>query len=173
MATANDYNRIMRKAWADVPNEQMFNVWPNHAASYCRAMWKQATGRKLQWKIRIGTGNRRTWVNRGVLSVNPDQGWHDINHDFTHFIERRKTGDAHSESHLYLERDGAELIRRRFLTEGKPPEEPKPTKEDLQTKRAASVDRRIIQWERKQQRATNALKKLRKQKRYYAQALSP
>lgn len=172
MATANDYNRIMRKAWDGVPNSQMFNVWSNHAESYCRAMYKKATGRKFPYKIRIGSGNRRTWVRSGVLTVNPDQGWHDINHDFTHWIERRTTGDAHSDNHLQLEREGAILIRRRFLTDGKPEEKPKPTTRDLQEKRAASVERRILSWERKAKRAANALSKLRKQKRYYDKVLS-
>lgn len=173
MATANDYNRIMRKAWEGVPNEQMFNVWPKHAQSYVRAMWKKATGRKLsRWKIRMGSGNRRTWVNRGVLTVNPDQGWHDLNHDFTHLIERRTTGEAHSDRHLELERIGAELIRKRFLTVGKPPEKVAPTTQDLQQKRAVSVERRITLWEAKLRRSQNALVKLRKQKRYYDNVLS-
>lgn len=172
MATANDYNRIMRKAWEGVPNEQMFNVWPNHAVSYVKAMWKQSTGYKLKWKIRIGTGNRRTWVRGGVLTVNPDQGWHDINHDLSHFIERRTSGDAHSDNHLENERRGAELIRKRFLTTGKPDEKSKPTTLDLQQKRATSVETRILKWERKAKRAQNALSKLRKQKRYYEKALS-
>lgn len=172
MATANDYNRIMHKAWQDVPNEQLFNVWESHAASYCKAMWKKATGRKLTAKIRFGTGNRYTWIRRGVLTVNPSAGWKEINHDFTHCIERRTTGDAHSDKHLERERYGAEMIRKRFLMEGPQPEKPKPTTLDLQQKRAASVETRIVTWERKAKRAQTALSKLRKQKRYYEKTLS-
>lgn len=172
MATANDYNRIMHKAWEGVSVEQVFNVWENHAANYCRAMYKKATGRKLKVKIRFGTGNRYTWIRRGVLTINPSSGWKEINHDFTHCIERRTTGDAHSDTHLELERHGAELIRKRFLTEGKPPEKVKPTTRELQQKRAASVERRITLWEAKLRRSQNALVKLRKQKRYYDTVLS-
>lgn len=172
MATANDYNRIMHKAWQGVPVEQVFNVWENHAASYCRAMWKKATGRKLTAKIRFGTGNRYTWIRNGVLTINPSAGWKEINHDFTHCIERRTTGDAHSDTHLELERQGAELIKRKFLTEGPQPEKPKPTTRELQEKRAAQVEAGIERWEKKLRRANNALKKLRKKKRYYDKALS-
>ena len=171
MATARDYNRIMRKAWDGVPNEQMFNVWPRHAASYCRAMYKKATGRKLHYDIRFGSGNRRTWTRNGVLTVNPDQGWHDINHDFTHWIERRTTGEAHSDHHLQLEREGALMIRRRFLTEGPEPKVEKP-KRDLVAERAARVDAGIDRWEKKLKRAQTALKKLKRKKRYYERALS-
>ena len=53
-----------------------------------------------------------------------------------------------------------------------PPAKVKPTTRELQEKRAASVDRRIIKWERKLRRAQNALVKLRKQKRYYGKVLS-
>ena len=171
MATANDYNRIMHKAWQDVPNEQLFNVWESHAASYCKAMWKKATGRKLTAKIRFGTGNRYTWIRGRVLTINPSSGWKEINHDFTHCIERRTTGDSHSDKHLERERQGAEMIRSRFLTEDPQPEKPKPTTQELQRKRAASVETRIVTWERKAKRAQTALSKLRKQKRYYEKAL--
>ncbi len=171
MANASDYNRIMRKAWDGVPAQQMSNVWKRHAASYVRAFWKSQTERKFRWKIRLGTGNRRSWLQDGVFTVNPDQGWHDINHDLSHFIERRTSGDGHGEGHLERERLGAQLIRRRFLEE-----EPEPVIKkapvDLIAKRAASVDTRIEKWEKKLKRATAALRKLKKQKRYYVKKLS-
>jgi hypothetical protein len=64
------------------------------------------------------------------------------------------------------------MIRKRFLMEGPQPEKPKTTTQELQRKRAASVETRILKWERKAKRAQNALSKLRKQKRYYGKALS-
>lgn len=171
MATARDYNRIMHKAWDGVSTQQVFNVWPRHAASYCRAMYKKATGRKLNLPIRYGTGNRLTWARDGVLTINPSSGWKEINHDFTHWIERRTTGDAHSDHHLQLERDGAQMIRRRFLTDGPEPKVEKP-KRDLVAERAKRVDANIERWEKKLKRAETALKKLRKKKRYYDKALA-
>lgn len=171
MANASDYNRIMRKAWDGVPAQQMSNVWKRHAASYVRAFWKSQVGRKFLWKIRFGTGNRRSWLRNGVFTVNPDQGWHDVNHDMSHFIEQRKGDGGHGDVHLERERLGAELIRKRFLEEGPEPViEKSPV--DLIAKRSASIDTRIEKWEKKLKRATAALKKLRKQKRYYVKKLS-
>lgn len=169
MATAEDYSRVMGKAWDDVSDKQMRNVWENHAKSYVRAFWKQEVGRKFPYKIRIGSGNRNTWLQGSVFTVNPDAGWSDINHDMSHFIHWRKTGLSHQGGHMSVERDGAALIRRRFLEEGPPPVKPQ---EDLIEKRAASVDRRIVGWEKKLKRAKTALKKLKKQKRYYVKKLA-
>lgn len=127
---AQDYNRIMDKQWADVPKDQKFNVWQKYAATYCRAMWKKHTGRKLRWPIRYGTGNRNTWVRRGVLTINPSSGWEHVNHDFSHLIERHTTGLAHSAHHLEIERDGALMIKRRFLTTEPDPDVRIPKKRD-------------------------------------------
>lgn len=171
MATAKDYARVMGKAWDGVPHEQMRNVWENHAKSYVRAFWKQEMGRPFPYKIRIGSGNRNTWLQGRVFTVNPNAGWHDINHDMSHFIHWRRTGLSHQGGHMSVERDGAALIRRRFLEEGPPPVKAKP-EIDLVAKRAASVDRRIVGWEKKLKRAAKALKKLRKQKRYYVKKLA-
>lgn len=166
MPTARDYNRVVEKIWDEQSTlKQRNNVHPNLAINYVRAMWKAEVGRKFRWKIRIGSGNRRTWLASGVFTVNPEQGWHDINHDMSHFIERRKTGAAHSDQHLRLERNGAALICRRFLRD-EPYVEKKP-EQDLVAVRAARVDAGIKRWEAKLRRATTALKKLKKQKRYY------
>ena len=164
----SEYDRIVESIWKEIPPEQMRNVWPNHAMSYVRAMWKAETGRKFPWKIRIGTGNRRTWLHYQVFTVNPKQGWHDINHDMAHFIERRKTGGAHTSSQLRRERNGAHLIVRRFL-ETKPP--PKKAKPDMVTVRATRVEAGIKRWEAKLRRASTALKKLKQQQRYYQKAM--
>lgn len=168
MPTARDYTRVVEAIWKPIPFEQMQNVWPTHAISFVRAMWKAEMGTKFPWKIRIGTGNRRTWLASGVFTVNPEQGWHDINHDMGHFIERRTSGGAHTDNQLKLERNGAHLIVRRFLETEPPPKKAKP---DMATVRSARVDAGIKRWEAKLRRATTALKKLRKQQRYYQKAL--
>ncbi len=168
MPTARDYNRVVEAIWKPIPFEQMQNVWPTHAISFVRAMWKAEVGTKFRWKIRIGTGNRRTWLHSGVFTVNPEQGWHDINHDMGHFIERRKSGGAHTDSQLKFERNGANLIVRRFLETEPSPKKDKP---DMATVRAARVNAGIKRWEAKLRRASTALKKLKKQQRYYEKAL--
>lgn len=168
MPTGRDYEQVVERIWKPIPTKQMLNVWPSHAMSYVRAFWKAETGRKFPWKIRIGSGNRNTWLASGVFTVNPDQGWHDINHDMSHFIERRVTGAAHSDSHLRRERNGAHLIVRRFL------ETEKPLKKEVIDKvavRASRVDAGIKRWDAKLKRAANALKKLKRKKRYYDKVL--
>jgi hypothetical protein len=164
----SEYDRLVESIWKEIPPEQMRNVWPTHAISYVRAMWKAETGRKMRWKVRIGTGNRRTWLQGGVFTVNPQQGWHDINHDMGHFIERRKTGGAHTNGQLNLERNGARLIVRRFLETKPPPQKAKP---DMVTVRAVRVEAGIKRWEAKLRRASTALKKLKQQQRYYQKAV--
>jgi len=167
MPSAAEYDRIVEAIWEKIPSEQMRNVWPNHAMSFVRAMWKAETGRKFRWKIRIGTGNRRTWLRSGVFTVNPQQGWHDINHDMSHFIEYRMGGGAHTDRQLRHERNGAHLIVRKFLETEPPPQKEKPNRV---TVRAARVDAGIKRWEAKLRRASTALKKLKRQQSYYQKA---
>lgn len=170
MPTARDYELVVERVWRKATSKQMRNVHPNLAKNFIRAMWKQEMGGKLPWRLRIGSGNRRTWMNDFVFTVNPDQGWHDINHDMSHFIERRGSGGAHTDNQVRLEGAGARLIMRRFLRD-EPYVDPKKGR-DRVADRAARVDNGIARWESKLRRATNALKKLKRQKRYYDKALT-
>jgi hypothetical protein len=169
MPTARDYELVVEKVWREgSTKEQRLNVHPNLAMNYVRAFWKQEVGTKFRWKIRVGTGNRRTWLQWSIFTVNPDQGWHAINHDMSHFIERRKTGGLHTDQHVRLEGAGARLIVRRFLRD-EPYVEPKKQRDPI-AERAARVDAGIKRWEAKLRRASTALKKLKKQQRYYEKA---
>ena len=171
MPTARDYELVVEKVWREGSTpEQRRNVHPNLAMNYVRAFWKQEMGRVFPWKVRVGTGNRRTWLHNYVFTVNPDQGWHDINHDMSHFIERRKTGGAHTNQHVRLEGAGARLIVRRFLRDE--PYAEKKKERDPVMERAARVDAGIKRWDAKLKRAANALKKLKKKKRYYDKVLA-
>jgi hypothetical protein len=138
--------------------------------NFVRAFWRQEMGGKFPWRLRVGSGNRRTWLADFVFTVNPDQGWHDINHDMSHFIERRKHGGAHTDYHVRLEGAGARLIVRRFLRD-EPYVDPKKGR-DRVADRAVRVDAGIKRWDAKLKRAVNALKKLKKQQRYYDKVLA-
>ena len=127
-------------------------------------------GGKLPWRLRVGSGNRRTWMNDYVFTVNPDQGWHDINHDMSHFIERRGSGGAHTDNQVRLEGAGARLIVRRFLRD-EPYVDPKKGRDHVVV-RAVQVNAGIKRWDAKLKRAANALKKLKKKKRYYDKVLA-
>lgn len=122
MANKADYERVISKAWEGVPLDLRANVWRKHALAYCRAMWKQNLGVPLPWRHRFGSGNRDTWLSNQVLTINPDQGWYYLNHDFSHLVECIRVGTAHSDRHLEVERAGVELIRKRFLTLGPDPD---------------------------------------------------
>jgi hypothetical protein len=63
-----------------------------------------------------------------------------------------------------MERNGANLIVRRFLETDPPPKKAKPNMIEV---RAARVDAGIKRWEAKLRRASTALKKLKRQQRYY------
>lgn len=166
MPSPAEYNRIVETIWAEQSTrEQRRNVHPNLAKNFVRAFYRQIMKKPFPYELRIGTGNRRTWCRWGVFTVNPEQGWHDINHDMGHWLERQLTGDAHSDQQLRFERDGAALICRRFLRD-EPYVEPKKER-DMISIRAARVDAGIERWEKKLKRAQNALRKLNKQKRYY------
>ena len=171
MPTAHDYNRVVEKIWNEQStNAQRRNVHPNLAKNFIRAMYRQVMKKKFPYRFHIGSGNRRTWAEYGTFTVNPDQGWHDINHDMSHWLERRLSGSAHSDSQLRLEQDGAALICRRFLRD-EPYVDPKKAR-DMVAVRAARVDAGVKRWEAKLKRAATALKKLKKQQKYYQAKLA-
>lgn len=169
--TPEEFNRVVESIWKEQSTPaQRRNVHPNLAKNFIRAFYRQVMKKPFPYKLRIGTGNRRTWCRWGVFTVNPDQGWHDINHDMGHWLERQLTGGAHTNQQLRFERDGATLICRRFLSD-EPYANTKPEK-DVQVVRAARVDANIKRWEAKLKRASNALKKLKTKKRYYDKVLA-
>jgi len=170
MPTSSDYNRIVESIWDEGSTPaQRCNVHPNLAKNFIRGFYRQVMKKPFPYKLRIGTGNRRTWCRWGVFTVNPKQGWHDINHDMGHWLERQMTGGAHTDQQLRFERDGAALIVRKFLRD-EPYVDPKKTR-DRVAERAARVEAGIKRWEAKLRRASTALKKLKKQQRYYEKAL--
>ena len=171
MPTPSEYNRIVESIWKEGSTpEQRRNVHPNLAKNFIRAFYRQVMKKPFPYELRIGSGNRRTWCRWGVFTVNPNQGWHDINHDMGHWLERQMSGGAHTDQQLRLERDGAALIVRKFLRD-EPYVDPK-KEVDHVAKRAAQVDAGIKRWDTKLKRAANALKKLKRKKRYYDKVLT-
>jgi hypothetical protein len=126
------------------------------------------------------SGNRYTWVYRGELHVNPDRaemtgrGWVALVHDLSHFAHRRLNPGVrpHSGTHARLELSMIkEVIKRGWLFGSlKKPEKPQPEKRDERAIKFLRVEAAIILWERKLKRAQTALKKLERQRRYYARS---
>lgn len=126
-------------------------------------------------KTEITSGNRRTSIRRGVIYVNPTghfyEGWKDIVHDLSHWTHRRfwPRESGHAPRHSYIEKTMIEHVVTSGWLEGalRRPEKPIP---NIKATRAARIAARIKSWEAKKKRAENALKKLRRQAKYYENA---
>jgi len=130
------------------------------------------------YEFKLTSGNRYTWTRRGVFYVNPAQhqwgvgnGWQTIVHNIAHWAGRKLYPGAKPHDHrtAFIERKLAEHVVNSGWLDGKLKREPKPKPEiDRVALRAARVEASIKRWESKRKRADNALKKLRRQQRYYA-----
>ncbi len=129
-----------------------------------------ARGYACPWEIRATSGNRRTWMRGGVISVNPDQGWKRFIHDLSHLFDQEPEG--HSKHHARLERRMIREVIKRGYLDGKLRREPvvaKPAPDARAVKRER-IAAAIARWEAKAKRADTALKKLRRRERYYARS---
>jgi hypothetical protein len=132
---------------------------------------------KFRGEFKLTSGRRYTWTRRGVFYVNPDQrewnvgrGWQTIVHDIAHWAGRRLYPGAKPHDHrtAFIERKLAEHVVGSGWLEGKLKRlEKPPAPIDLKVERAKRVAARIIAWERKLKRSETALRKLRRQQRYY------
>lgn len=118
------------------------------------------------------------------MRVNPDnerrrpehRGWKGICHDLSHLRHSRENPDMqpHCGAHARLEiRLIKEVIKRGWLT-GTIEDKPRVAKPavDARNSRYERICQRIEGWERRERRAINALKKLRKQRAYYERSLA-
>jgi hypothetical protein len=121
--------------------------------------------------IRITSGSRRNKIWRGV--VNPDRGWWGLVHSVSHWLAYRRHPRAkpHSHQHAFIERALIEYVVKSGWLEGKlkrePAERPKPDRKLVGLTRAQAALKR---WEAKRRRADTAIRKARRQIRYYERA---
>ena len=117
MSLAADYNRIMGKAWSGVSRSDKRTLTLEHGKKYAVAYWKRhVEAETVPWDlVKKTSGNRYSWVKRGELVINVEKGWEDLHHLFSHYVGRRLGYKPHSARHLELERDGALLIREKYL----------------------------------------------------------
>jgi hypothetical protein len=162
-----EYDRLVNNKWKALPPEMAKNVDKEYAAKFVKKAWRAKMKTKFPFKIAYTSGNRNTWVRGMVCYINTEKGWDEIVHLWSHFIGRRKRLKPHSNAHLVIERDFTDLAIAEFvgkMSETKP-------KASGPEKRAESVRKRIEAWEKKLNRAKNALKKLNRQKAYYDKTL--
>lgn len=160
-----------RRQWYERTNAEWPAVvpvpTPEEAIRGARKLWRFVRGRKCTLPVVLTSGNRSTWVSRGVLRVNPDcqdghgGGWKSLVHDLGHYL-----GGKHGKAHARFEaRMIRVVVKRGWLTGAlKPTPAPAPTPAvDARAVRAERIAARLDRWEAKERRARNAIKKLRRQ----------
>jgi hypothetical protein len=144
---------------------------PQEAMSAARRLYRLGTGRAFRGRVRLTSGNRYTWVRRHVLYVNPDcrrGGWHELVHDLSHYCHRKvhPRNKPHAGTHAWIERNMIQHVVESGWLDGKL-KRPAKEKPDVRQVRQKRVLAAINKWEAKRKRAETALKKLRRQARYY------
>jgi len=141
-----------------------------------KILYRAATGRSFKGRVELTSGNRHTWVRKGVWYINPDEvrigglgGWAEIVHSMSHYFHSRNnpTLAPHHAKQAYLERKLTETALRRGFLDGKlkpKPKAPKPPvdKLALQMERLEARERA---WATKLKRANTAIAKMKKERR--------
>lgn len=179
--------------------EHVNKLWPKElppltepeAAAAVRRLYRKALGKPWRGPVEITSGNRYTWVRRGVFYVNASAGWHELVHHLSHYCRNRLARQAgerrgHSAKHAYLERDLVQYVLDSGWLQGslRKPEPPKPTRAETRDRRRAERYRRILARivrakqqiaaaEKTAKRARRRLARLNKSADYYARQSYP
>ncbi len=187
MTTHEDWERLVNNKWPShlpVPTEQ-------EAIAGAKLLFRKGMGRSFKGKVKLTSGNRHTWIRRGVLYVNPDQrcwngrgGWAEIVHHLAHYCQRRlyPGSKPHSSKELYLERDLTDYVLEKGFLEGALKKEPKEPvklrasdrfclKYEKTEKAIFRANEKLKKLNAQTRRTENRLKKLFKQKKYYENAI--
>lgn len=144
------------------------------AVTGAKRLYRLIMGRPFRGKVKVTSGNRYTYIRRGVLHVNPNErrepGWHGIVHGLSHHFHRRlhpghKPHDGRG-THAFIERTMIEHVVNSGWLDGKL-KRPDKAKTDVTALRHQRVRDRLTAWEAKLRRAENAIRKLRRQLAYY------
>lgn len=130
----------------------------NYPAQKTNAIWK--------WTY----GVRRVWISKKP-TTGIRKGWGRLIHDASHLIfkARRPNARPHDHGHADVEREVLLFCQQRGYLDGALTPK-KITYEEKRARKSASIDARIRSWETKLKRATNALKKLKKQRKAFDRA---
>jgi hypothetical protein len=135
------------------------------ALSAIKVLWRVGSGRPFKdfRKLKLTSGNRRNHFYRSGWIINPDRGWHGLVHSISHRIE-----GSHGTRHAGLEKTLIEYVISHGWLDGKLKRETKEkAPRDLKTDRHARVLAKLKSWESKRRRAETAIKKLKRQSKYY------
>jgi len=160
-------DRIYTEVNAEWPKE-LPALRPEEAVRAARRLWRFATGKTFRGEIKKTSGNRYTWIIRGIMVVNASRGWRDLVHDLSHCAHNRISDERpHSEEHAQLELKMVRWVVMNGWLDGRlqPPAKPKPTAIEKAKARLVALDLRTKRWETKAKRAATALRKLKCQRR--------
>lgn len=125
--------------------------------------------RKVDWKWKLTSGNRRNHLYQIPRIINPDAGWHSLVHSCSHWVHSKvhPTWEQH-QLHAITEKHLIEYVLKNGWLDGKlkRPEKPKPVI-DHRALRKQRAEQALERWQRKAKRAETAIRKLRKTLRYY------
>lgn len=165
--TVETYNDI-NAAWAGLTIPP---ITRHEADRAVRALYRKfgksdLGGPEQQSDMTFGGNVRRCWISRaqnGAL----ERGWGRLVHDVSHFVFRRRHPKwrPHHPQHAILEREMADHVRACGWLDGllRAAEPAKMTPDQRTAERRAALDARLAAWQTKQKRATNAIKKVRRQ----------
>lgn len=169
MRADGDY-RAVNAAWGD-PHDAPGRPTSEEALRAAKRLYRKWLGHAWPGKWALTSGNRYTWARGNVFRVNPNS-WSNLVHFMSHYCHRRlHPGESpHAATHAALEADMIEYVRQQGWLDGKLRPAPREARDPSQV-RYESCCQRIARWERKEKRAVNALKKLRRQRAYYEKRL--
>lgn len=167
--------------WDRLVNERFGTDHPilsgQESIAAAKKLFRHATGKSFTGKIRLTSGNRYTWIRRGVMSVNPDKqergarGLRALIHDMSHYCHQLKypKDSPHSARQARLEGRLVEFALCRGFTEGalkKPPAPEKPKPDVVQQRYARMVNRRD-KYAKELERSKRLLAKAQREVREY------
>lgn len=165
--TRREWYRRVNAAWpAKVPP-----LTDDEAIRAARKLYRFERGYMWEGRVEITSGNRYSWIRRGVMYVNPERGWQSLVHLLSHYLAPGKHGADHARCELRMIK---EVVRRGWLDgKLKTPEKepaPEPTVDQIRAAKIQRLDERIKRWTTREKRAKTALAKLRRSKRAYERA---
>lgn len=171
MVSRSEWYRRVNASWpTPVPQ-----LTAEEAVKAARKLWRWGMGENWVGPIEVTSGNRYTWVRRGVLYVNP-RSWDRFVHDVSHLLwysANRGQAKPHDKGHARFElKIRKEVLRRGWLAGALKAKAraPQPKGGDARLVRYRSVVVRMERWQAKLARAKRALAKLQRAQRYYERA---
>lgn len=169
-----------RSLWDRLVNDKWNGEQPvlsgEESIKAAKRLYRHAMKKPWNGEIRLTSGNRFTWVSRGVLSVNPDnrrqgvRGLRSIIHDISHYAHARLHPQDAPHSRRQAQMEGRLVtyaIKSGFL-EGKLKSKAQPkAKPDLVKQRYAAILARRRKWEETIAKATRLRAKAAREQREY------